>query len=98
MLLNEARELPELYMKNKQETTLWRMLRRISDNIKMELNHANLEQVSRIETFTFKDITIQMNRSEQTLTIQNSQHEQTLNSHLLVEQPSVVFKEILRFF
>ena len=38
-LLNEARELPELYMKNKQETTLWRMLRRISDHIKMELDH-----------------------------------------------------------
>ena len=96
-LLNEARELPELYMKNKQETTLWRMLRRISDNIKMDLDHSNLEQVSRVETFTFKDITIQMNKTEQTLHIKNADSEKTVNAQMLVEQPSIVFKEILQF-
>ena len=84
-------------MKNKQETTLWRMIRRISDHIKMDLDHSDLDQVSRIETFTFKDIVIQMNKQEQTLHIKKENREKMLNGHLLVDQPSMVFKEILRF-
>ncbi len=39
-----------------------------------------------------------MNKSKQTLTIQKGQHEKIVNTHLLVEQPSIVFKEILQFF
>ena len=96
-LLNEAKELPELYMKNKQETTLWRMLRRISDHIKVDLDQRDLDEASRIETFTFKDITIHMNKSERTLMIQNGRDERTLHMNTLVDHPSMVFKEILRF-
>ena len=96
-LLNEAKELPELYMKNKQETTLWKMLRRISDHIKVDLDQRDLDEASRIETFTFKDITIQMNKSERTLMIQNGRDERTLHMNTLVDHPSMVFKEILRF-
>ena len=36
--LKEAQELPELFMKSKNEMVLWRMLRRVSDRVKVELD------------------------------------------------------------
>ena len=42
--LKEAHELPELFMKSKNEMVLWRMLRRVSDRIKVELDRENLDE------------------------------------------------------
>src|SRR5690606_10023791 len=39
--LKEAKELPELFMKSKEEMMLWRMLRRVSDRIRIQLNDYN---------------------------------------------------------
>jgi hypothetical protein len=93
--LNEARELPELYMKNKQETALWRMLRRVSDRITLQLNNQILDEASSVETFSFKDFEIQFNKQEQTLSIKKNEEERIISSNLLIHQPSVVFKEVL---
>ncbi len=60
--LFEAKELPELFMKNKQEMTLWRMLRRVSDRISIQLNDQILDVASAVETFSFKDIEIHLNK------------------------------------
>ena len=56
-MLQEAKELPELFMKSKNEMVLWRMLRRISDKIKIELDKSILENATGVDTFTIKDIT-----------------------------------------
>jgi hypothetical protein len=93
--LNEARELPELYMKNKQETALWRMLRRVSDRITIQLDDQMLNEASSVETFSFKDFEIQFNKVEQTLSIKKNEEERIISSKLLIHQPSVVFKEVL---
>ncbi|WP_342605854.1 restriction endonuclease-like protein [Peribacillus sp. FSL E2-0159] len=94
-LLNEAKELPELYMKNKQETTLWRMLRRISDQIEINLDNKVLDEALGIGTFTFKGIEIHLDKEKQTLSIRNDSQERVLGKDLLIHQPSKVFKEVL---
>lgn len=94
-LLNEAKELPELYMKNKQETTLWKMLRRISDQIKINLDNKVLDDALGVGTFSFKGIEIQLNKDKQTLSVRNDSQERILGADLLFNQPSKVFREVL---
>lgn len=93
--LNEAKELPELYMKNTKETTLWRMLRRISDRITIHLDEQILDKASAVEKYSFQDIEIHLNKEEQNLLIKNNKKELILSSSLLIEQPSIVFKDVL---
>lgn len=96
--LEEANELPELYMKSKQETTLWKMLRRVSDRIKIKLNDHNLDEASAVETFSFNNIVINLNRGNKTVSIINGEEERIVSYELLIQQPSVVFKEVLSLF
>lgn len=46
-ILKEAKELPELFMKSKEEIALWRMLRRLSDRICFELDNRYLDEKQR---------------------------------------------------
>ncbi|MDM5360418.1 hypothetical protein [Peribacillus sp. ACCC06369] len=94
-LLNEAKELPELYMKNKQETTLWRMLRRISDQIEINLDNKVLDEALGVGTFSFKEIEIHLDKEKRTLSIRNDSQERVLGTDLLIHQPSKVFREVL---
>ncbi|QYF84255.1 restriction endonuclease-like protein [Brevibacterium sp. PAMC21349] len=94
-ILNEAKELPELYMKNKQETTLWRMLRRISDQIEINLDNKVLDEALGVVTFSFKGIEIHLNKEKQTLSIRNDSQERVLCTDLLIHQPSKVLREVL---
>ncbi|MGG1482780.1 restriction endonuclease-like protein [Peribacillus castrilensis] len=94
-LLNEAKELPELYMKNKKETTLWRMLRRISDQIEINLDNKVLDEALGVVTFSFKGIEIHLDKEKQILCIRNDSEERVLGTDLLIHQPSKVFREVL---
>ena len=96
--LEEANELPELYMKNKQEATLWKMLRRVSDRINIKLNDHNLDVASAVETFSFKNIEMNLNRENKTISIINGEEERIVSYELLIQKPSVVFKEVLSLF
>jgi uncharacterized protein len=85
-------------MKNKQETTLWKMLRRVSDRIVIQLDNHFLDEASMIETFSYKGIDIHFNIEEQTLSINKGKEVRTVKSKLLIQQPSLVFKEVLSLF
>ncbi|WP_054708846.1 nuclease domain-containing protein [Bacillus sp. JCM 19041] len=41
--LKEAKELPELFMKSKEETLIWKLLRRVSDKVKIDLTRNELD-------------------------------------------------------
>lgn len=93
--LNEATELPELYLRNKQETILWKMLRRISDEITIQLNNENIDKASGIGEFSLKDILISLNKNEQTILIKKNEKELNYSYTDITNQPSAVFKEVL---
>lgn len=93
--LTEAKELPQLYMKNRQETVLWRILRRISDEISIQLNHENLDDASCVEVYSFKDIIISLNREDSYFVIRKGERERKVSSNQLQIDPTLVFREII---
>ncbi|MED1438439.1 hypothetical protein P4U23_07625 [Aeribacillus composti] len=92
--LQEAKELPELFMKSKEEITLWRMLRRLSNRIRFDLDDRYLDKASKIEAYRMKDIVIKL--ADHQLVIAKGGKSKTLPMDDLLKQPSMVFKEILR--
>ncbi|MGN7300723.1 DUF2357 domain-containing protein [Ferdinandcohnia sp. SAFN-114] len=96
--LTSAKELPELYMKNHQETVIWRMLRRISDEIKVQVNNHNLDYASNVDQFSFYDLTIKLEEDTSTILIVKGNEERTISSELLIRYPSIVFKEVLSLY
>ncbi|OAK75480.1 restriction endonuclease-like protein [Lederbergia galactosidilytica] len=94
--LTEAKELPELFMKSSNEVVLWRMLRRVSDKIHLQLDNSLLDNAKKIEEYTIKDITIKINQSTEKITFSKYGKEESIELGYLKKQPSMVFKRLLR--
>jgi len=96
--LKEAKELPEIFMKSKEEVTLWRMLRRISDRVQFDLDDRYLDKATRIENYRIKDLSIKIDTLQQTLFINSGSETKSIDVESLLKKPSYVFKEILNNF
>ncbi|WP_394234145.1 DUF2357 domain-containing protein [Niallia oryzisoli] len=94
-LLKEAKEMPELFLKSKNELVLWRMLRRVSDQIKVMLDQNNLDEANKINTYSIKDINIELEKERQEIMFKKGEWESTLTVDTLEKQPSKVFKLLL---
>jgi uncharacterized protein len=81
-------------MKSKEEITLWRMLRRLSDRIRFDLDDRYLDKASKIKAYRIKDIVIKLEGEQ--LAITRGTERKTLPVEALLKQPSMVFKEIVR--
>jgi uncharacterized protein len=91
-ILKEARELPELFMKTNKEVIIWRMLRRVSDQIRISLDQRNIDEASRIDSFSIKDITIIMENNTKEIIFIKENQEVKVPVDMLDKQPSMVFK------
>jgi uncharacterized protein len=91
-ILLEAKELPELFMKSKEEMTIWRMLRRLSDNVKSQLDSRIMDKAKKVEKFTVKNIHIELQDNYILLSKENTEDRIPLTD--LKEQPSKVFKRV----
>lgn len=90
--LNESTELPELYMKSSEETILWRMLRRVSDKIVLNLDNDNVDHAKQITNFKINNIKISFNRIEQSIKFTSNHKGFEVATHELIQNPSGVFK------
>ncbi|MFZ0444763.1 MAG: hypothetical protein WAM95_09005 [Bacillus sp. (in: firmicutes)] len=93
--LKEARELPELFMKSKYEMVLWRMLRRVSDRVRVELDQENLDEANQIQSYSIRDIEIELNREQRELVFCKHSERRSISTEVLEKQPSKVFKILL---
>ncbi|WNF24846.1 restriction endonuclease-like protein [Mesobacillus jeotgali] len=93
--LKEAQELPELFMKSKEEMTIWRMLRRVSDQIRIDLDHENLDRASRITEYKIKDIKVMMDKQEREILFIQNDAEEAVSIDQLEKNPSGVFKKLM---
>lgn len=59
-LLKEVQELPELFMKSKEERALWKTLRRFTKQVKVELDHSDLDKASSIKGYYVQDVQIKI--------------------------------------
>jgi uncharacterized protein len=93
--LKDAQELPEFYMKSNDEMVLWRLLRRVSDQVKVELDMGKLDKSSGIDSFSIKNINIRLDKEKRELVFQKGYDEVQISLDVLEKRPSRVFKEIL---
>lgn len=76
--LKESTELPELFMRSKEEKTLWRMLRRVSDKISIELDSMNLDTATRVEEYRIKNVLIKINKDKREVSLIGSEDQKTV--------------------
>ena len=83
-------------MKSNDEMVLWRLLRRVSDQVKVELDMGKLDKSSGIDSFSIKNINIRLDKEKRELVFQKGYDEVQISLDVLEKRPSRVFKEILR--
>ncbi|WP_456276493.1 DUF2357 domain-containing protein [Bacillus sp. AK128] len=96
--LKEAKELPELYMRSAQETNIWRMLRRISNAVSIELDDFDIDKASSIIKLSIMDFEISIMKEEKKIKIKKDQQELFVDEDLLLKRPSIVFRNVIGLF
>lgn len=91
--IKQAKELPELFMKSSEEIALWRLLRRLSDRVRFDLDARYLDQASKITAYRVKNLLIRLENG--LLTITSGAKRKTIAAELLRKQPSAVFREVV---
>lgn len=94
--LKEANELPELFMKSNEEMILWRMLRRVSDQIKMDLDNPILDQAKKVKEYQIKDVQVQLEPDYNRLVLLRKDHEIIFDLDDLNRKPTTVFRKLIK--
>ncbi|MBM7655241.1 restriction endonuclease-like protein [Neobacillus cucumis] len=93
--LKEAMELPELFMKSKEEMLIWRMLRRVSDRIKLNLDETDLAKASRVMEYRIKNIRIIMNKHERQIEFVKNGVKKDVSIEDFERNPTGVFRVLM---
>ena len=91
--LKEAEELPELFMKSKEEMALWRTLRRVSDRIQLELDAENVDEATRVKEYRIRDISIAIEGGQ--LVFHKDGDKRTVPAETLKTNPTAVFRMLV---
>ncbi|MED2933063.1 restriction endonuclease-like protein [Bacillus wiedmannii] len=94
-LLKEVQELPELFMKSKEERILWKTLRRFTKQVKVELDHNNLDEASTIKSYYVQDVQIWVDYENEVVMVGRDGLVKEVPLELVVGRGSVLFKEVL---
>ncbi|PGM61784.1 restriction endonuclease [Bacillus cereus] len=94
-LLKEVQELPELFMKSKEERTLWKTLRRFTKQVKVELDHNNLDEASTIKSYYVQDVQIWVDYENGFVMVGRDGRVKEVPLELVVGRGSVLFREVL---
>ncbi|PFZ62901.1 restriction endonuclease [Bacillus wiedmannii] len=94
-LLKEVQELPELFMKSKEERILWKTLRRFTKQVKVELDHNNLDEASSIKSYYVQDVQIWVDYENGVVMVERGGLVKEVPLELVVGRGSVLFREVL---
>lgn len=94
-LLKEVQELPELFMKSKEERTLWKTLRRFTKQVKVELDHRNLDEASSIKSYYVQDVQIWVDYENEVVMVGRDGLVKEVPLELVVGRGSVLFRKVL---
>jgi uncharacterized protein len=95
LLLKEVQELPELFMKSKEERVLWRTLRRFTKKVRIELDHSYLDRASAIRSYRIQDVQVRVDYERSVVVIENGGVLKELPLSLVVKNTAVFFKEMM---
>ncbi|MDA1846755.1 DUF2357 domain-containing protein [Bacillus cereus] len=94
-LLKEVQELPELFMKSKEERTLWKTLRRFTKQVKIELDHNNLDEASSVKSYYVEDVQVWVDYENGVVMVGRDGRVKEVPLELVVGRGSVLFREVL---
>ena len=94
--LKEAHELPQLFMKSKEEMMLWKTLRRISDSVHLQLDEQELDEASKVTEFAFNALTVKISDDKKIIVIEKHGEQMALNLEEMIKYPSKFFNSILK--
>ena len=93
--LTLAQELPELFMKSKNEMVLWSMLRRVSDRVKVELDQTDVDKATKVSSYSINNLEISLDKERREITFTSEEDELHIEIEIFEKQPSRVFKLLL---
>lgn len=94
-LLKGVRELPELFMKSKEERLLWQTLRRFTKKIKIELDHPYLDLASAIKSYQIQNVQIMIDYKQGSVSINTEDTVKEIPLSAVVKNTSAFFKEVV---
>lgn len=94
-LLKGVRELPELFMKSKEERLLWQTLRRFTKKIKIELDHPYLDLASAIKSYQIQNVHIMIDYKQGSVSINTEDTVKEIPLSAVVKNTSAFFKEVV---
>lgn len=83
-------------MKSNEEMILWRMLRRVSDQIKMDLDNPILDQAKKVKEYQIKDVQVQLEPDYNRLVLLRKDHEIIFDLDDLNRKPTTVFRKLIK--
>ncbi|ASK64210.1 restriction endonuclease [Virgibacillus phasianinus] len=92
--VREARELPELFMRTPEEIKLWKMLRRISSQVTVELNDLYLDKARKVQYFNILGMKFKLT-DDKKLEINGDNIVEIISMNELMKNPSGVFRQII---
>jgi uncharacterized protein len=93
--LKEASELPELYMKSNDELALWRTMRRLTKNPKLNLNHTEVDQASEIVQIQTGEVLVALSKKEIQVKRIGSMKLTSIDREEFLNNPNRLFKEVI---
>lgn len=93
-MLKRARELPELFVKSEEELALWRMLRRLSDRVRIDLDHRSLDLANEIKAYSINEFQFFI-RNQNIEIVKYNKVIQTYPLELLRTRSSSLFRQIV---
>lgn len=94
-LLEQAEELPELFMKSGEEIKLWRMLRRLTSRVSTRLNDSDLDKAKKVLAYQIGHMEVLLNSAEEQVDIVlNGELLDSFPLKLLNKKPTHIFSVI----
>jgi uncharacterized protein len=94
--LIRAKELPELFMKSDEEKMIWQLLRRISDQIKIDLDKSMLDEAKHINNFEIKDAEVILDLNNRKLFVKTRKNIEPIDLMDIQNKPTSIFKMIIK--
>ncbi len=82
-------------MKSKEERTLWKTLRRFTKQVKVELDHRNLDEASAIKSYYVQDVQIWVDYESGVVMVVGDGRVKEVPLELVIGRGSVLFREVL---
>ncbi|WP_342748188.1 nuclease domain-containing protein [Virgibacillus ndiopensis] len=89
--IKQAAELPELFMKSKEEKIVWKTLRRVSDQINTGLDHIHVDSATQIKEYRLTGMKVHMDRTQSSVHFHANKNIETISFDQLNKNPSRIF-------